>query len=399
MPQDLQKCFDENNNEVKGWRWDVDSQCLYHYRQIDKKHLRFSTGVKCDPLDKREDADLNKLPWPRISQAAFNKAVREANAEVTRRMRAGLQSTTIKPLLREIIANIKKRYESKPIQPGKKNHTLYAVKNAFSKLEEFWGTLFPEDITAKKWDEFQDWWDDKYPGFNSFNVTKYMRVLRSECIELGYLKIKPTINDRNAKTQKIKRKKKKGWVYKHSEILALDDACVSDMERIILRLGYQNAFRISDALNVEWSKFKFNTKIPAYKFDEEDKEETKNAVPITEELAALVKAHTRTPGSPFLFPQKSNPNQPLKPQQFDFEAIKTRANINRGTFHSLRHYRLSVDFKNPKLTAAQVCLMRRITLATASEHYIHSDPRDLELLQNTGSLDVIRGLKDEDDGE
>lgn len=377
MPQTLQKCFDESERELAGWRWDADSKCVYHYKTIHRKDFRFSTGVRSETAV--------------ISQAILNKAIREANAEITRRIKAEENDKTFKPFLREIIAKVRKSYEDRPTIEGKKNHTLNTVNSSFDKIEEYWGTLFPDQITSQEWGLFQDWFDKKYPGYNSFNVTKYMRILRNYCIEIGQLKLKPRIIDRNAKIQKKKRKAKKGWVYTHADIIALDEkGCVNDMERIIIRLGYQNAFRISDALNIEWAKFRFSLRVPTYKFDGEDKEETENAVPLTEDLVLLIQAYPKVEGSPFLFPQKGNSLKPLMPQQFDFDAIKTRAGVTRGTFHSLRHYRLSNDFKDPKLTAAQVCLIRRITLATASEHYIHTDVRDLELMQNTGDLKVIK---------
>jgi hypothetical protein len=372
MPQSLQKCFDENNHELKGWRWDGVSKCIYHYRQIDRKHFRFSTGVL---------SPSNKIPTSLLS-----KAVREANSEISKRLKSEQRELTVKPLLREIITKIVKRYEAKPNPEGKKNHSLNTVRNCFSKLESYWGTKFPDDISAENWDRFLDWWDLKYPGFNSFNVTKYMRILRNECIETGHLKLKPKIIDRNAKVQKAKRKEKKDWVYSDEEIIRLEMGCETDLERIVLRLGYQNAFRITDALSIQWSKLSLNKKIPTYKFSGEDKEETTNAVPLSDDLVELLKTYPKVKESLYVFPQKTNPGKPLASQQFDFEAIKARGKVTRGTFHSLRHYRLSNDFKNPAFTAAQVCIIRRITLATAQEHYIHTDDRDMELLRNAGSL-------------
>lgn len=383
MPQQLQKCLNEVGNELQGWRWDPESKCIYHYKTIDKHNLRFSTGVK---FEKPEQDAVAKIP-----NAILNKAIREANLEISRRLKSEESSKSVKPLLREIIAKIIKRYEAKPNPTYKKNHTLNSVRSSFAKLDQYWGPLFPDQITSEGWDEFQDWWDLQYAGFNSFNVTKHMRILRNECIERGYLSLKPKIIDRNKKVQRLKRNKKKDWVYTNQEIFDLDQkGCATDQERIVVRFGYQNAFRITDALSIKWSQLYLGRKVAIYKFQGEDKAETYNGAPITDELRELLNNHPKTQGSDFVFPQRSNYLKHITPQGFDFEAIKTRAGVTRGTFHALRHFRLSTDFKNHKFTTIQVCLLRRISLREAFENYVHADQGDMELLQNAGSLSTIK---------
>jgi integrase len=395
MPQKLLKCFDENGLEIKWWRWDLSSHRLYHYRRMDNQLIRFSTGVECEPLEKREIDGKENNPWPKIPSTAFSKALRDANVGVkTRTSSNGV--IVDRPFLRDVILKLKKKYESRPNPEGKKNHTLNSVRSAFSKIDEYWGNLFADQISAEEWDKFQDWWDLRYPGYNSFNVTKYMRVLRNYCIETGTLKLKPKIIDRNKKIQRIKRNKKKDWVYTSEEIIALDRiGCVTNLERIVIRLGYQNAFRISDALSVRWSQFLLNKKNPVYKFQGDDKAETYVGAPLTDELVELISAYPKVEGSDFLFPQKGNLTKHIPPQSFDFHAIKRRANVTRGTFHALRHYRLSHDFKNTQFTVVQVCLLRRVSLKQAFDDYIHIDERDLELLRNAGSLSRLEEFVNE----
>lgn len=380
MPQKLEQCLDSNNAKVRKFYRDARSGIVYHFGLMDGKDMRFSTRIKTDSNV--------------ISENDLQKIMRAANKEINARNNKE-ELGKITPSGSQIIEKIIKRYENAPHPENKKNHTLNTVNSSYRKLDEYFGNMLPHEFaSAEAWDEFQDWWDVHYPGMNSENVTKYMRILLGECFEKGYIKRLPKIKDRNKKAQRIKRNKKKDWVYTDEEIIALDEkGCLTDRERIILRFGYQNAFRISDAVTAQWPMIDLEAKVPIYKFQGEDKAETYIGAPLTTDMAELLKRYPKHPGSIYLFPQLKNATRPIHPQMFDFEAIKMRAGVTRGTFHSLRHYRLTKDFKNPAFTTIQVCVLRRVSLKQAMDAYVHVDLRDLELLQNAGALATIKGVK------
>lgn len=258
-------------------------------------------------------------------------------------------------------------------------NSLKAIENSFRHLKTYWGELGPKDVTKEKWAEFQDWFEAQSPGASQFNVKKYMTVLVRKLHEDGKLKKKFVVTDRFARRETVARRKKKNWVYTKEEIDALDKACSGIEERIQLRLGYLMGFRVSDICRLTWERIVIGGKYAYVEFTgNDDKAGTVAQCPIPNALLEMILTLSRK--SKFVFHQKRNPDRPLKPQQINFNEIKRRAKVTRGSMHSLRHYCLSRDFTNPKLTMSQVCKMRRVSMQVAQAHYIHMSEDDMRIL-------------------
>lgn len=361
--QKFEQCTDDKGNAVFGYKRDVRSGFIYFIKMIKGHHFRESTGEK-----------------------ELRKAVRKANTVVADFFRDQELNRTKRFLCGDLIKEIIKRYEKKKTVDGRKNHTLNTVKSSFVKIKEYCESDYADQISTQHWDRFQDWFDETYPDLNTFNVCKYYRVMANFAVEKGILKLRPKIEDRNAKLLEARRKAKKDWVYTDEEIVSLDQACMSDLEKLVVRTGYQMGFRISESLSMEWGKINFEDK-NYYWNGLDNKQDFSGTTPISDEVFEVLCRMPRK--GRWVTPQLRNSEKCMVQQQFDFETIKKRASVTRGTPHALRHYCLSRDFKDPGLTAAQVCLMRRITLETAQRHYIHTAAADLEMLRNTGSLRAI----------
>ena len=299
-----------------------------------------------------------------------------------------LTSLLTGPKLKDEIAKVRRWYHSRAEAGDISKGTVTAMDLSYRKLEPFWGALAPSEISKEKWDQYQDWFYENYPGQDCSNMKKFFSVLVSHCLERGLLERRPTIKDRNAKRQRENRKRKKARVFTDAEILQLDKSCSTDKERLGVRLAYMMGFRISDVVNLSWDRINLDAEIPYISFTEgDDKADFQGKCPIPDPIVALLRTmpqeHPR-----WLFPKIRKPSEHWKTQSFDalWRQVKRRAGVDHGTFHGLRHYRLTRDFKDPRFTAAQVCLVRRVSLKTASDHYIHPELSDLAKLRNAGVL-------------
>lgn len=276
--------------------------------------------------------------------------------------------------------------------------TVKALKISFAKLQPYWDNKEPIDISKVEWEKYLDWYELKYPSHTQFNVKKFMGILLSHLLEKGLVSKRPSIRDRNAKRDREARKKKKSRVFTDDEIIALENACIDDMERLSLRLGYQMAYRISDVCWLSWERINLDSEVPYVNFSgSDDKAGFQGKTPISSDVLSILQdLKNKVPSNcAFVFPQKRDPSKPIKTQVMDsiWRKLKVRGGLSYGTFHSLRHYRLSRDFKNPAFTANQVCLMRRISMNTAEQHYIHAELSDLIKLKDSGSIENLRTKK------
>ena len=274
-----------------------------------------------------------------------------------------------------VIQDYRRREQAGDISPN----SLRAIENSYRILKDYWGQLSTKEVTKEKWDEFQDWFEKLNPNGSHFNSKKYFTVLIGKLHEQGFLKQKILVKDRFARREKNQRRKKKNWVFTSEEIKALDDACIDLKERAQLRLGYLMGFRISDVCQLTWDRIILTGKHAYVEFNgSDDKAGTIARCPLPPDLLEMILELPKN--SKWVFPQSRNSDRHIKTQQIDFLAIRRRSGVVRGTFHSLRHFCLSRDFKNPKLTTAQVCKMRRVSLAVAHEHYVHVSDDDMGLM-------------------
>lgn len=370
----LVPCLDQNGRVIPNFKWNAGSKAIIYVEMVEGARFEFSTRITSES--------------EKIDEATFTKAKKKASVKKANIIRKDEQARLITPLLGDEIKAVIQKYENRPRHKTGKDHTLNTVKSSYAKIIEWWADRYVHELNVSNWEVFQKWLDEKYPGFNTFNITKYMRVLASHCFNQGLIKIKPKIVDKNAQLLKVKRKKKKNWVYTDDEVIALDEACETAKEHLAIRLGYQMAFRISDVVSLSWDRINLTAKTPYVKFEGEDKEENFDKYPLSDDILDVLRIMPRE--SDWLFPQVLK-DQPIKTSQFDFKAIRTRAKVKRGTFHSLRRYRLTNDFNNPEYTTTQVCKVRRVSLKEAYDSYITITEKDLMALKNSGSLSKIRG--------
>lgn len=280
----------------------------------------------------------------------------------------------------EVIGMILEEYKQRAAAFDISPNTLRAAKNSFSKLNSYWGDKKPTELTKENWAKFQIEFDEQFHE-TMFNCTKYAVVLARVLHEKGLIKQKPQIKNCFARRERDARRKKKNWLLTDKEVDSLLKACETDKERLAIQLGSRLAFRISDVVRLSWERIVLvggeNKAYIEFK-GSDDKASFVGNVPLPDELVELLLRIDKQ--GPWVFPQARNPQTHLITQQFRFNEIKKRAGVKRGGFHDLRRYRLSLDFKNPKLTPALVCKMRRISLPVAMENYIRTNEDDMALM-------------------
>lgn len=367
MAQLFEPIKDENGNQLKHFKRDSVTKIIYRHEMISGINFRFSTG-----------------------ETEISKAQKRANVKIAEYFRKGRDKASIQSLIKDELELVRRHYKESAESGSIAVGTYVSTKNAILKLLPFWGNLLPLEISKEKWSQYQDWYEATYEGQNQFNTTKTMKILVTHLIERGILLRRPTIRDRNAKKSSEKRKKLKSRVFTDAEILAIDASCNGDIEQAGIRMMYMMGFRIGDVVNLSWDRIHLEEKVPYIRFTEgDDKADFQGMCPIPDDVVSILKRMERI--SKWVFPKKSNPLEHWKPQSFDqrWRKIRGRSKVEHGSCHDLRHFRLTRDFKNKDFTSAQVCLVRRISLKTAYDHYIHAEMSDLELLRNAGSINNL----------
>lgn len=272
----------------------------------------------------------------------------------------------LKEEIDRILSDYEKRSKAGDISP----ETLRACKSAFNKLRTFWGDLSPSEITKEKWSEFQDAAETKEPGASQFNQTKYFRILSNR---LGIL---CDIKDRYSRRETSARRKRKNWIYSDEEIKALDAACRLPTERLFIRLGYLMGFRVSDVVRLSWDRIVIEGSAKIEFGGSDDKGHFIGRLGIPKSILEILIGLPRN--GKWVFPLPSNSAKHLHTRQLDFLSIRNRAGIDRGTFHALRHYRLTKDVASGK-PHGLICKFRRVSMKILMEHYLH--PQDEEMRQ------------------
>lgn len=254
--------------------------------------------------------------------------------------------------------------------------TFKAARNSLQKIKKYWCEFSADQITKEKWSEFQIKYDSESGGVQ-FNLNKYMTVFVKFLFSKGSISKKPEIKNIFSRRERDLRRKAKNWLYTKDQVDSLMAACQDDKERFAIHLGSRLAFRISDCVQLSWERIKLDGKVAYIEFNgSQDKSGAIAKCPLPSDMVEILLRIPKV--SLWVFPQSRNINQNIKTQQLPFNAIKKRAGIDKGGFHDLRRYRLSLDFKNAALTPALTCKLRRISMAVAMENYIKTNDDDLE---------------------
>lgn len=261
------------------------------------------------------------------------------------------------------------------ISDGDRPNTVKSKMNSVKKLKAFFGEMEPNDIRSENWLEFCG---TRAADINLFNCTKHFRAICKFLHEVGAMDKRPKIFNPRRKKENIARRRKKSKIYSRSDISLLENACSSLEQKLCLYLGYDMAFRMDDCLRLTWDRVILSL-ISGGSFIEffgdDNKTEFVGKVPISEKVKRLL-LDWKGKGTGLVFDNKTS-------QQMNFKSVISASGIGFGTFHTLRHTRLTEDFGNPELPQAMTCKIRRVSLAVALEHYIHPSSDDMEKFRNT----------------
>lgn len=255
---------------------------------------------------------------------------------------------------------------------GDRPNTQISKANSVKRLKPYFGEDFPNDVTSERWLLYLG---AEARNINLFNLTKHFRAICKNLHEVGVMVNKPKIFNPNRKKEEVARRRSKNRIFTQSDISRMDGCCDED-QRLCLWLGYTMAFRMDDCLRLTWDRIDFGKRFIEF-FGDDNKTEFVGKVPISDKVLELLS--NRPQGDGLILNGKTS-------QQMKFKAVTTAANVFSGTFHTLRHTRLTEDFGNPDLPQAMVCKIRRVSLAVALAHYIHPSDSDMEKFRNTGKV-------------
>lgn len=375
-PKFLTAALDEKGEVVPFWFVDTRTKHPYLiYRQtISGQRFKISTG--------EIDLKLARIAVNKHIKEFFAKSPEQREKEKKRASRVKLLNADLMP---EFLSKQESLFRSEAVARG----TWTAYRAAHNRVYTFYREFFPDEHTKDLWDQFQDWAEQKWPGQVQFNYLKYMRKYEGWLVEKGLLSARLKISNKFKRRETIKRKRKKFRVFTREELVRLRRA-TPVKHRVIFDLGFEMAFRIGDCVSLSWDRCDFKKgDLPVIHFRYGDDKSTKNdiTVPVSDNVYRALLALQKEAGgqkdlSPWVFPQVTNKERHIAPQQFDWPLIRRTAKVNYGTFHTLRHTRLTLDFSNPEYTSTQVMLVRRVSYEVAREHYIHVGDKDLRLLRN-----------------
>lgn len=277
------------------------------------------------------------------------------------------------------------------------DETLESYKTSVAKLKPFFEGYLPDELTPDPlefqeaglefkdpWIEFTKYFQVTYPGYNFFNVNKHFRALCKYLHENGLMKKRAKIFNPFEKKEKIARRKKTQRIFTPEEVLLMDAVCNED-QRLALWLGYDQAFRQDDCVNLEWTRIHLGAAPHVIFHGDDNKAGFVGKIPLSDTCAELLRERRKKSTSYLVFPLKTDDSRQMLVQQFEFEKVIRNSGVNHGSHKTLRHTRLTEDFGNPELDNALVMKIRRVSLQVALEHYIHPTDSDFEKFRNTSN--------------
>jgi integrase len=386
----MTSALDESGNPIPNWFVDIRTKQPYLiFRQkISSQAFKISTG--------ETDLKAAKLLVNKKIKEFFEKSPEQRKAEKEKENKVRLLNADLMPLF---LDEMEKEFKAETKARG----TWTAYRAAHNKVFKFYREFFPEDHTPELWSQFQDWSEEQWPGQVQFNLLKYYRKYEGWLVTKKIIVARLKVQNKFKKREKLRLKRKKYRIFTREEMLKLRRATPPHL-RLMFDLGFEMAFRASDCTRLTFDrcdlkerhpehkkpKPDFNAVLPLiyFRYGDDKSTQTDISVPVSDRvyraILRLKKENESHPGgsTPWVFPQQRDRSKAMAPQSMDWPAIRKRAKVPYGTFHTLRHTRLTLDFKNPNYTATQVMLVRRVSYEVAREHYIHVSDKDLALLRN-----------------
>lgn len=351
---------------------DAKTDVIYFVRSIEGKKLKFSTGVKMPNL---------------------KGARRAANLKLNQKLNAKRQpkQTLIKDELSAWI--VVKENE------GLAEDTMNNIRRARKQIEEFWGSKFPYEITADNLTEWYAWWPENNPKSEMENAVKYLRnfckYLAQKIVrDRPLLPAVPKISDPNYKKIRRARKKKKERIITGPEFKTIIEKAESFSHKLLVLFMYTMASRITETLELRFGEeILLDLEPPRYIWREgQNKADLDGWHALHPKLIGPLgrrREACKTEGTIRLFPQLNDNSKALKAQQIDWAGWRRRANLGWcWTPHTFRHTCLSNLFNDPKNPQALICKLYRVSLAVASETYIHPTDEGREIFRNAIKVEL-----------
>jgi len=194
MSQTLLPAYD-GPSRVPDFFYDRQTEVIYFLKSINNKKIKFSTKVKLPDLAKAKRVANGLLK----KKLAPNKAV-------------------VRTLIKD---EIEHWFQTKQSE-GLKYDTLNNVRRAKNEIAEYWGSMFPSDITRDSIAKWVNWFKQTKPDRQIENNIKYMRVFcryLAEKVQHGYplLPAVPKIKNPDYREVRAARKKKKEKILSHDD--------------------------------------------------------------------------------------------------------------------------------------------------------------------------------------
>lgn len=347
-----------------GFFGDVRSNIIYHNKNYDNVKLKFTCKTKSPAI-----------------------AYRYAPTEVKRRLKLDQKKGTVRLLISELLAKYIESRKSE-VQTGElKEVTHKIIIRSLRPVVEYFGEEFPEIFEQKEdpskdqkdfkhlWREFVEHYKETNERVGDIpcieNIAKYVNAALKWAHESGFIKTRVRVADPYRAQARKARKKKKNFVFSRRDyVMMRRRACRRD--RLIIMLGGELAYRITDCVSLKWSHLILDGEDPVIKIEGDDKAHYFVDIPLSKRLVRALSYYKRdysNSGSDYIFWQVTNPKQHIKPQQAEITQAMRKAGVKRGTHHHLRHCRLTEDFSNPLLPQAEVLAIRRVSYEVFLEHY------------------------------
>jgi integrase len=331
----------------------ADSQIIYFRKYIKGREITKSTGTK-----KLEEA----------------RAFVEDFLGQSKKPKKALRSTALE--LFDVWIEGKKTLGARP-------NTVTSLLATRRCVEPFFATMFIEEVTG-------DWWSGIYiptmrervgAGRKFFNDRKWLNAFLRHLHLEGKLLKRPLLGNPD-------KKNVGGRVFADDEVDDLLNLAQNPDLHLAILMAVTMGMRRNEifALRVERVNRQRQTILLT-----EDDTKTKKAreFKVSPDVWPLLEKRLSS-GSPWVFPRKNDPSQPLHKDGFKtaWTNLRKMCGVD-GRFHDLRHTFLTKAFKAPGANPALICHYAGLSLEVAEKVYLHFTPEDT--LSVASLVSFVRG--------
>lgn len=360
-----------------------------------KRHDTFFEDARTGIIYFKKDHNGKRIKFStKVHKSKFVVAKKEANKEFDRRIGKGPKVRTHSLIKDEVDLWLLKKDSE-----GHDRSTMYNIKRAGFHIKEFWGDLFPSEITQDKVVEWYTFWNENHSDIDMENAVKYMknfcRYLSQKAVDgRPLLAVIPRIVDPNHKTIRRRRKKAKANIFTQEDLKKILKTAESEEHQLIVLFMYTMASRVTETLSLSFdTEILLDRNPPIYQWSDgqnkADLEGFHALHPILiERLKKLYKKRI-SEGTTRLFPQQNDNTKPLREQQIDWAAWRSRADIGwHWSPHTFRHTCLSNLFNDEKNPQALICKLYRVSIKVAMDTYIKPTQEGIAKMRDSIKVDI-----------